>query len=204
MGLPGQLLTGFVFAIFPFMILCLSPLCNVLANRIGRVALLYLGVPTQVATVILFGLSTRLCSSSTGVIALFLGSRALQGFGAALANLAIFAIVAEHFEHSLGKVMGFNEVIIGVGFMMGPVAGSLLYTAGGFALPFLSAAAVLALSFPFVVVYHEQQKRREKEAAETYKVSERENREMKRPQACERSAAPAPTHLRESFDTLAS
>ena len=156
LGLPGQLLTGFVFAVFPFMILVLSPLCNVLARKLGRVPLLYAGVPLQASCVVVFGMATELTKSPTGVVALFLVSRALQGFGAAMANLAIFAIVAESFPESLGKVMGFNEVIIGVGFMTGPVLGSLLYSYGGFALPFLAASGVLTLSFPFVVAFHRQ------------------------------------------------
>eukprot|EP00215_Chloropicon_roscoffensis_P006386 CAMPEP_0197508454 /NCGR_PEP_ID=MMETSP1312-20131121/29703_1 /TAXON_ID=464262 /ORGANISM="Genus nov. species nov., Strain RCC2335" /LENGTH=564 /DNA_ID=CAMNT_0043056209 /DNA_START=68 /DNA_END=1762 /DNA_ORIENTATION=- len=156
LGLPGQLLTGFVFAVFPFMILVLSPLCNVLARKLGRVPLLYAGVPLQASCVVVFGMATELTKSPTGVVVLFLVSRALQGFGAAMANLAIFAIVAESFPESLGKVMGFNEVIIGVGFMTGPVLGSLLYSYGGFALPFLAASGVLTLSFPFVVAFHRQ------------------------------------------------
>jgi len=154
LGLPGQLLTGFIFAIFPFMILVLSPLCNLLAKRLGRVFLLYAGVPLQTVTVVVFGLSKMACKNPKGVIGMFLVSRGLQGFGAAMANLAIFAIVAETFPNSLGKVMGLNEVIIGIGFMTGPVLGSLLYTSGGFSLPFLAASGLLALSFPFVILYH--------------------------------------------------
>ena len=156
MDLPGQQLTGLVFAVFPLMILLLSPLCNLLAKRVGRVPLLYAGVPLQVVAVVLFGLAVRICGPGWPVVALFLASRATQGFGAALANLAIFSIIAETFPRSLGKVMGFNEVIIGVGFMMGPVVGSFLYASGGFALPFLAASGVVALSFPFVVAYHRQ------------------------------------------------
>lgn len=78
------------------------------------------------------------------------------------ANLSIFAIVADHFQDSLGKVMGFNEVIIGFGFMLGPVVGSVLYDNGGFCLPFIAASIMLLVSLPFVVMYHIQQSKREK------------------------------------------
>ena len=156
LGLPGQFLTGVVFAVFPLAVLVLSPLCNALARRLGRVPLLYAGVPLQAVCALMFGLATRLTISPKGVVFVFLASRSLQGFGAALANLAIFAIVAEVFPASLGKVMGLNEVIIGLGIMLGPVIGSALYSYGGFALPFLAGSGVLWLSFPFVVAYHRQ------------------------------------------------
>ena len=145
-----------MFAVFPLAVLVLSPQCNALARRLGRVPLLYAGVPLQAVCALMFGLATRLTISPKGVVFVFLASRSLQGFGAALANLAIFAIVAEVFPASLGKVMGLNEVIIGLGIMLGPVIGSALYSYGGFALPFLAGSGVLWLSFPFVVAYHRQ------------------------------------------------
>ena len=166
LDLPGQLLTGIIFAIYPLMTLLFSPLCNLLAKKVGRVPLLYAGVPLQLASTVVFGLAEQICGLGASIwgtsgwptVVLFVVTRATQGFGAALANLAIFAIVAESFHASLGKVMGFNEVVIGVGFMAGPVVGSVLYTAGGFALPFLAAACIVSISFPFIILYHKQAK----------------------------------------------
>ena len=165
-GLPGQLLTGCIFAIFPLVILLFSPLCNLMAKRLGRIPMLYLGVPVQAVCVCMFGITGVLSLNKVVVVVLFLATRAVQGFGAACANLAIFAIISENFSNTLGKVMGFNEVIIGVGFMMGPVVGSLLYAAGGFSLPFMVAAGFLLVSFPVVFVYDKQQKARAQREAE--------------------------------------
>merc|ERR1712190_379936 len=139
LDLPGQLLTGIIFAIYPLMTLLFSPLCNLLAKKVGRVPLLYAGVPLQMVSTVVFGLAEQICGLGASIwgtsgwptVVLFVVTRATHGFGAALANLAI-----------------------GVSFMFGPVVGSVLYTAGGFALPFLAAACIVSISFPFIIAYH--------------------------------------------------
>ena len=84
MGLNGQLITGFVFGIFPATILILSPLCNYMAHKLGRIPLLYIGVPLQAAMAIVFGYAPNIASNrKVATTAIFLGTRAFQGFGAA-------------------------------------------------------------------------------------------------------------------------
>ena len=154
-GLDGQILAGFIFAIFPLSIMIFSPLCNWLAKDYGRLILLYIGLPVQIAAALLFGYTPEIMGEhKRGMIAMFLSVRAAEGFGAACANLAIYAIVADNFKYSLGKVMGCNEVLIGFGFMIGPVIGSTVFAYGGMKLCFIIAAASMFLIMPLLLFYH--------------------------------------------------
>ena len=163
MGLQGQLITGFVFSIMPATIIFLSPLCNWMAKKLGRTFLLYFGVPLQAAASLAFGFAPLVAGGKAGLlIAIFLITRALQGFGTACANLAQFAIVTDSFDTYLGRVMGINEVMTGLGFMLGPIIGSVLYDSSGFSSTFIVADVMLLLSLPLIVVYDIQRRRRER------------------------------------------
>ena len=72
----------------------------------------------------------------------------IQGAGAAACNLAVFAMVADHFKNNLGTVMGLNEVIIGMGFTLGPPIGGILEAYGGFHYPFLVASIAIIATIP--------------------------------------------------------
>lgn len=72
-------------------------------------------------------------------------SRFAQGCGASASNLAMFALVADVYDTSIGRVMGLNELCIGAGFSAGPLFGAVLYGIGGFPLPFVVCSVLLAI-----------------------------------------------------------
>jgi len=82
---------------------------------------------------------------------IYVASRVLSGLAAALTNLAVFSMATDTCHDDLGKVMGANEVIIGLGFTVGPPIGSLLYVNFGFGQAFLLAAAAVMLSLPLAL-----------------------------------------------------
>lgn len=145
-------LVGILMSAYPLAVFFTLPICNILCRRVGRRTTLLGGELVQGIAAIFFGygeIVTQLfvSKSSSGytrcVIGVYFAARIVEGFGAAAANLAITSIVADHFKESLGKIMGVNETIIGLGFTLGPPIGSALYAIGGFGLPFVIFGSLL-------------------------------------------------------------
>eukprot|EP00419_Tripos_fusus_P062706 CAMPEP_0172929996 /NCGR_PEP_ID=MMETSP1075-20121228/218766_1 /TAXON_ID=2916 /ORGANISM="Ceratium fusus, Strain PA161109" /LENGTH=457 /DNA_ID=CAMNT_0013791303 /DNA_START=231 /DNA_END=1602 /DNA_ORIENTATION=+ len=115
---------------------------NALCAKYGRLPLIGLGLLAQGLSAICFGLI------NTSLVALLL-SRFTQGCGASACNLAMFALVTDLYEESLGFVSGLNELFIGFGFSAGPLVGAVLYGAGGFPMPFLVCGNLLIVLAAF-------------------------------------------------------
>jgi MFS family permease len=47
--------------------------------------------------------------------------------------------------------IGFMEAFIGLGFLTGPLIGSLMFSIGGYILPFFASGCIYVVCFPFVV-----------------------------------------------------
>ena len=145
-------LVGILMSAYPLAVFFTLPICNILCRRVGRRTTLLVGELVQGVAAIFFGygevvtqlfVSTSSAGYTRCVIGVYFAARIIEGFGAAAANLAITSIVADHFKQSLGKIMGVNETIIGLGFTLGPPIGSALYAVGGFGLPFVIFGSLL-------------------------------------------------------------
>lgn len=154
----SQIWCGVMFAMFPFATLVATPFTKSAIGRVGRVPLLFTGLIMQSLSTVAFGFADDI-TGGVGVkpaatLAVFVLSRVICGFGASLANTAIFAVAVERFggqnegeQNRLGVVNGWNEVAIGLGFTLGPPVGNTLYLSGGFKFPFVvTALIVLAFS----------------------------------------------------------
>eukprot|EP00747_Dinoflagellata_sp_TGD_P187639 gnl/TRDRNA2_/TRDRNA2_45459_c1_seq1.p1 gnl/TRDRNA2_/TRDRNA2_45459_c1~~gnl/TRDRNA2_/TRDRNA2_45459_c1_seq1.p1 ORF type:complete len:327 (+),score=43.41 gnl/TRDRNA2_/TRDRNA2_45459_c1_seq1:70-981(+) len=72
-------------------------------------------------------------------------------------SVASYSIVAQLFEENLSTANGALEIFTGLGMILGPIAGSLLFSVGGFRLPFevlggaqVAVGIVLAVAMPTV------------------------------------------------------
>jgi MFS family permease len=80
----------------------------------------------------------------------YLALRCAQGAGAALSYTALLAFAAERFRGSLATVIGIQEAVAGVGYMLGPPVGGVLFALGGFPLPFVAMGAGLLAALPLL------------------------------------------------------
>ena len=78
--------------------------------------------------------------------------RISQGFGTAMVFVSSFALLAGTFPDSVASVSGMLEVFTGLGFMVGPAVGGVLYEHGGFKSPFLFVGCLLLAGTAFVQV----------------------------------------------------
>ena len=122
-----------------------APIFGRWGNVIGAKILYNSGAYIQAVVGITFGFLTYI--NNTG---LFIGLsyllRALNGIADVAAWSAVVSILMKLYPTRVAQIMSWTEMFFGLGYMLGPALGSLLYEAGGFLLPFVSVGA-----FGFVV-----------------------------------------------------
>mmetsp|Transcript_369 Transcript_369/g.631 ORF Transcript_369/g.631 Transcript_369/m.631 type:complete len:503 (-) Transcript_369:269-1777(-) len=142
--------TGVAFAISPFASFVSGPVAGALCASMGPSTVLLAGVLLEGWSAILSGYVHVLCDEDRNRIVIFIICRLLQGCGGGAAYTSICVKFAEEFPQSVGEVLGLEESVAGVGYMIGPLLGSVLYNMGGFSLPFVVTGTVYLLALiPF-------------------------------------------------------
>ena len=59
------------------------------------------------------------------------------GLGAGINTTSSFAIIARHYKHEREKTIGMMESSSGIGLLIGPFFGAILYEIGGYMMPFI-------------------------------------------------------------------
>jgi MFS family permease len=62
----------------------------------------------------------------------------LTGIGAGINSTASFAIIAAHYKEDREKTIGMLQACAGLGLLLGPLFGGVLYELGGFIMPFFA------------------------------------------------------------------
>jgi len=147
---------GLVTATYPLVILLFAPLTLIVRKRIDRVSMMTGGLAILGASSILFG-----CSSASWMFYFF---RFFQGVGSSFFDTAFLSLLTALFSENIGAVMGLQETVAGVGFMIGPPIGSFFYNIGGFDLPFIVMGLlcwVLCTVLPIFVLCFSDRKEKE-------------------------------------------
>ncbi|MDN7012409.1 MFS transporter [Methanoculleus sp. FWC-SCC3] len=140
----GESVIGVIFGIYAAMLLLFSIPMGLLSDRVGRRPLIVGGMLLLALATALFGFSTTI----THLIA----ARTVQGVSAAATWSAGLALLADTCDPArLGEKMGIALSAVGVGTILGPVAGGLLFEYAGYTATFL-VPAVLAASVGLVVL----------------------------------------------------
>ncbi|HOB18178.1 MAG TPA: MFS transporter [Candidatus Methanoculleus thermohydrogenotrophicum] len=128
---------GIIFGVYAAMLFLFSVPMGLLSDRVGR-------RPLIVAGMILLALATALFGFSTTVTRLFV-ARTVQGISAAATWSAGLALLADTTDPSrLGERMGISLSAVGLGTVLGPVVGGLLFEYLGYTATFLVPAVVVA------------------------------------------------------------
>ncbi|KAL9988702.1 hypothetical protein ACROYT_G003178 [Oculina patagonica] len=150
MGASGTMI-GLIFGIYPLVVFVVAPLIGVILPTVGPKFTLTAGIFLCSGSQILFGFVSMLPKGVVFVVFCFV-LRVVMAFGGAAADTASFAIVAGEFGSNIGTVTGAMETFTGLGFMLGPPLGGVLYSAGGFKLPFIVMGGLLLSILPVVLV----------------------------------------------------
>ncbi|XP_069110258.1 MFS-type transporter SLC18B1-like, partial [Argopecten irradians] len=133
---------GLVFAVFEFVIFLSAPVFGNYITKIGSKFMFITGVMVCGVCAILFGLLDKCPDGNIFIIMCFL-SRTIEALGASAYITASFAILSNEFPNHVATVIGSLETFSGIGLMIGPTIGSLLYEAGGYGVPFFTLGSIL-------------------------------------------------------------
>lgn len=130
---------GLLFSSYALALFIATPICGILADRVGRKKMLIAGLIALAATTLIYAFSDSFW--------LLVTARTLQGIAAAIPWTAGLALLAEVFpKEERGKAMGLAMSGQSGGVLLGPPIGGWLYEAGGYYLPFIIAAGIALLA----------------------------------------------------------
>jgi MFS family permease len=138
----SPLVIGILFAIYAAGLLAAAPLAAWLTDRAGPRRTLLLGLVILVGSTLLFAYAFTL---GLGLAGLFM-ARAAQGGASAVTWTAGLAILVQLYPaEKRARIFARAFTVAGLGALVGPPLGGVLYSLGGFALPFLVATGLVVL-----------------------------------------------------------
>lgn len=151
---------GLVLGSFELVAFLSSPVFGHYVHKIRPRRLLLFGLFVNAIAVILFGFLHFVHSRELFIILSFM-FRIIGSLGTTGALIAAFSLTATEFSNSIATTFATLEVFYGLGYIMGPPVGGILYNIGGFAVPFfviggatLIIAIVVGLNTPKVEGRH--------------------------------------------------
>ncbi len=136
-GISGEEEIGLLYGAYALGVLAATPLFGYFGNRIGLKRAMVCGVALSAAATMLFWLAPDFVT--------MLLARLLQGASSAGAWTAGLSLIAAHHVERRVEMMGYALMGSTAGSVLGPVAGGLLYHAGGYSLPFLVTILMVAV-----------------------------------------------------------
>lgn len=71
----------------------------------------------------------------------------LCGMGAGINSTSSMAIISKHYKKDRERTIGMMEASSGIGLLLGPFIGAILYQIGGYVLPFFATGNHSSISF---------------------------------------------------------
>ena len=126
---------GFVFGIIHLAIFVSGPLFGKYMHKLGLKNVYIFGVISTGVCALLFGF-LDFVQDKVAFLAYSYTLRVLEGIAEAASWSAVFAMLLQMFPHNVATVYSFTEASFSFSEMIGPTLGAILYSIGGFALPF--------------------------------------------------------------------
>ncbi|CAH0406057.1 unnamed protein product [Chilo suppressalis] len=138
---------GIVFSFYAVVMFITSPFFGKYLPTVGAKFMFISGMFVAGTCNVLFGTLALIQDPATFLWLCFV-VRGLEALGASAYSTASYVFVVNAFPESIGSVLGILETFVGLGMSVGPAIGGLLYTIGGFGLPFYSLGVAMVLTVP--------------------------------------------------------
>ena len=122
---------GLIFAIYSVAVIIFSPMVGKSVLTFGATNLIASGICGLGITFILFGLIDDMTSPEK-IFMYGLILRFFQGMSSSLVQVTCYSIATNDFPDIKDKIVGWLEALTGLGLIVGPIVGSLLYQSLGF------------------------------------------------------------------------
>ncbi|BES95382.1 solute carrier family 18, subfamily B, member 1 [Nesidiocoris tenuis] len=142
---------GLVFGSFEFIAFLSSPILGKYINIVGAKTMLSLGMVLAAISAICFGLLDYVEDHVT-FITLSFALRMTESLGATAALVSAFSITAAVFPKSVATTFATLEAFYGLGYIVGPTVGGLLFSLGGYVLPFAVMGTTMMVGTIFVFI----------------------------------------------------
>lgn len=148
-------LSGWIFAMFALVQFVVSPLFGRLIPHFGSRLLIVTGQLLGGGCIILFGFLDRIgtADNNTAFVAYCFILRIILAIGCTASTTSGFAVTATVFPNHIATIFGLLETATGLGMMIGPAFGGILYEFGGFTLPFVLLGALMILTVPLHMLW---------------------------------------------------
>ena len=145
------MIIGLIFSSATLTEFFFSPIVAREVPKIGPKRTLVLGALVVAGVACLFSFVSQMYDWPT-----FLGFcftlRLTQGFGTAMVFTSSFTLLAGIYPEKVAMMTGLLEMFNGLGFLIGPALGGVLYQFGGFMVPFMTNGCVLLLGALSILV----------------------------------------------------
>ncbi|RDD42134.1 MFS-type transporter SLC18B1 [Trichoplax sp. H2] len=142
---------GIIFVVYSIVKAIFSPIVGILLPRVGVRYVLWAGLTIEAGSSILLGFLANIYDR-TSFLLFGIILRGTQGLGSAMYQTAAASYITVICQDSVATVLGVLEIFTSIGFMVGPPVGGILYSAGGFKLPFIVLSSIL-LAASCIVAY---------------------------------------------------
>jgi MFS family permease len=136
--LKGEGHLALLYGVYAISVLLVTPVFGYLGDRIGGRSTMMCGAALAVCAVSLLGLAPNL--------SLLLLGKFCQGAASAALWTSGLALIAENYVEKRVVMLGYAFTGGTFGSVIGPIAGGLLYHAGGYKLPFLTTGVAFAIA----------------------------------------------------------
>ena len=137
-GLKGEGHLALLYGVYAISVLLVTPVFGYLGDRIGGRSTMMCGAALAVCAVSLLGLAPNL--------SLLLLGKFCQGAASAALWTSGLALIAENYVEKRVVMLGYAFTGGTFGSVIGPIAGGILYHAGGYKLPFLTTGVAFAIA----------------------------------------------------------
>ncbi|XP_070534791.1 MFS-type transporter SLC18B1-like [Ptychodera flava] len=142
------MIVGFVLASFALVSFIVSPPLGKSIAKFGARFIFSLGCGIAGLSALLFG-CLKVINNADYFVSLSFLVRTAQAVGVQAGNTAAIAIVFQLYRRDVAFAIGIFQIFSGLGLISGPTLGGLLYSAGGYLLPFLVLGGILLMVIPF-------------------------------------------------------
>ncbi|CAH2068835.1 unnamed protein product, partial [Iphiclides podalirius] len=138
---------GMVFSFYAVVMFITSPFFGKFLPVMGAKFMFTAGIFVAGVCNVLFG-TLNLVEDTLSFTILCFVVRGMEALGASAYSTASYVFVVNAFPDTIGTVLGILETFVGLGMSVGPAIGGLLYSIGGFGVPFYSLGVVMVLTVP--------------------------------------------------------